>query len=44
MNPKAFFALIAAAAVAVGFALPRPHGDEAKAQPQVQMLELRPAS
>ena len=41
MPVKTFLAMVAALAVAAGFALPRPHGAEAKAASQVQMLEIR---
>ena len=40
MTPKLMVAAIAALAIAVGFALPAPHGDEAKAQSQIPMLEI----
>jgi hypothetical protein len=43
MSPKVFIALIAAAAVAVGFALPGPQDSEAKAS-QFELLELEPAN
>lgn len=40
MSVKAFIALAALAAVAIGFALPAPHQAEAQQVAQVQMLEL----
>lgn len=40
MTPKALIALTAAAAIAVGFALPAPDKAEAEPASQVQMLEL----
>lgn len=40
MSVKAFIALTALAAVAVGFALPAPHQAEAQQVAQVQMLDL----
>ena len=42
MNLKAFIPLLLAAAVAMGFALPRPHQDGAHAQSQLQLLEIQP--
>ena len=41
MTVKAFLALVALAAVAVGFALPAPHKAEAQQVSQMQTLELR---
>lgn len=40
MPVKAFFALAALAAIAVGFALPAPHHAEAQQVAQVQTLDL----
>ena len=40
ISMKGFLAMVAAAAVALGFALPRPQHAEAKPVPQVQMLDL----
>jgi|GEM_PF-3399374 len=40
MTVKAFIALVALAAVAIGFALPAPHKAEAQQVAQVQTLEL----
>ena len=41
MSVKAFLAAIAALAMAMGFALPAPHGDEAQARSRIPTLELR---
>jgi len=40
MSVKAFIALAALAAVAVGFALPAPHQAEAQQVAQIQTIEL----
>jgi hypothetical protein len=40
MSVKAFIALTALAAVAVGFALPAPHHAEARQVAQIQTIEL----
>ena len=40
MSVKAFIALAALAAVAVGFALPAPHHAEAQQVAQIQTIEL----
>lgn len=40
MHVKAILAAVAAVAMAIGFALPRPGGDEAQAQSQVALLEI----
>jgi hypothetical protein len=42
MPLKAFLAMIAALAVAVGFALPAPHHAEADAASQLQTIEINP--
>lgn len=40
MTPKLLMAAVAALAVAVGFALPAPHGDAASAREQIPTLEI----
>ena len=40
MTPKALIALTAAAAIAIGFALPSPQQAEAEPASQVRMLQL----
>jgi len=40
MTPKLLVAAIAALAIAVGFALPGPHDDGAKAKAQIPMQEI----
>jgi hypothetical protein len=40
MTPKLLLAAIAAAAIAIGFALPGPHHDSAKGQSQIPTMEV----